>query len=89
MKNIRDIFAENAAFTESRENDSTGQYEDSAVPAVQATDGMNRRKRFCPACYMNYEVTADICPECGARMEEPMTEDEEAELMEALFYTRS
>lgn len=88
MKNIRDIFAENAASTESRENDSTGQHEDSAASAVQTTDGMNRRKRFCPVCYMNYEVITNVCPECGAQMQSPMTEDEEAELMEILFYTR-
>ena len=71
MKNIRDIFAENAAFTESRENGSTGQHEDSAASAVQATDGMNRRKRFCPVCYMNYEVTTNVCRNAVRRCKRP------------------
>ena len=90
MKNIRDIFAENAAPTKkNRENGSNGQHEDSAASDPQATDGMNGHKRFCPVCYMNYEVTTNVCPECGAQMQAPMTEDEEDELMEVLFYTRS
>lgn len=89
MKNIRDIFAENAASTKDRGNGSTGQHEDSAASAAQAMDCTNGHKRFCPVCYMNYEVTTNVCPECGAQMQAPMTEDEEAELMEVLFYTRS
>ena len=45
----------------------------------------------CASCHKVLKEGDDIviCPECGARMEEPMTEDEEAELMELLFYTRS
>lgn len=89
MKNIRDIFAENAASTEISENACTGQHGGSAASTAQSPDGGNRRKRFCPVCYMNYEVTTNICPECGAQMDEPMTEDEEAELLEMLLYTRS
>ena len=89
MKNIRDIFAENAASAKSRKSAGTGQHEDSAASNAQSPDSGNRRKRFCPVCYMNYEVTTNVCPECGAQMEAPMTEDEEAELMEVLFYTRS
>ena len=89
MKNIRDIFAETAASAANSDATATEQRESGTDTAAMEPDGGIRRKRFCPACYMNYEVTADICPECGARMEEPMTEDEEAEMMEVLFYTRS
>ena len=89
MKNIRELFAETAASSATSDIAATGQRESGTDTAATEQDGGIRRKRFCPACYMNYEVTADICPECGARMEEPMTEDEEAELMELLFYTRS
>ena len=89
MKNIRDIFTENAASTKNRENAGTGQHEDGAASDAQSPDNGNGRKRFCPVCYMNYEVTTNVCPECGTQMEEPMTEEEEAELMEVLFCTRS
>ena len=89
MKNIRDIFAETAASSATSDIAATGQRESCTDTAATEQNGVIRRKRFCPACYMNYEVTTNVCPECGTQMQSPMTEDEEAELMEALFYTRS
>lgn len=47
-----------------------------------------KRRMYCPRCYSDFYVYNGICPECGAVLEEPLTEDEAEEFMEVLFSTR-
>ena len=51
-----------------------------------ASDG--KRRMYCSRCYSDFYVYDGICPECGAVLEDPLTEDEAEEFMEVLFSTR-
>ena len=55
---------------------------------LQDTTPDGKRRMYCPRCYSDFYVYNGICPECGAVLEEPLTEDEAEEFMEVLFSTR-
>lgn len=97
MKHIRDIFSSSEdsqqegmtpvessdeIHTEIRCNQDQNEYEGSS----EETSGKHRM--YCPRCYADRFVDSRICPVCGTKLEEPMTEDEEDEMMEILMFTR-
>lgn len=41
-------------------------------------------KKYCPNCYTEFETEAEVCPQCGTRLEDPYTEDEFEEMLEML-----
>ena len=41
--------------------------------------------KYCPACYTEFETEDLVCPQCGTRLEDPYTEDEQDELLELLM----
>jgi len=75
MMNIRDIF-QNSEVAEKKCDENVNE---------AATD----RKMYCPSCYKDYYTEKDKCPVCGCELQEPYTEEEEEELAEIFFATRT
>lgn len=42
-------------------------------------------KKYCSSCYMDFETEESLCPQCGEKLEEPFTEEEDAEMLELLM----
>ncbi len=97
MKHIRDIFsssAENPAEKTSPAENAGEIQADVRYKQVQdeyddqPEENSGRSRMYCPRCYTDRFVDSRICPVCGTQLEEPMTEDEEDEMMEILMFTR-
>lgn len=84
MKNISEIFRDGNFYEEAE--DETAEADENAKSCENTDDG--KRRMYCPRCYSDFYAYNGICPECGAVLEEPLTEEEAEEFMEVLFSTR-
>lgn len=41
--------------------------------------------KYCPNCYIEIETDELVCPQCGAKLEEPFTAEEDEEMLELLM----
>lgn len=87
MMDLRKIFEEREAGSD-RSAAETQPASGDALPLLHKEGGEGARRMYCPACYEEYLVYGATCPECGAPLEEPLTEDEAAEYLDMLFDTR-
>ena len=89
MINLKDIFKEGAEIPEPERKTLEEEMQDySARENPVRTRTTQERLTHCPVCYQDFPADAKFCPQCGAELEQAMTEEERDEFMEALFDMR-